>query len=288
MRSRISAIALMAAILGGCQYPGELLSQPPSSTEVGASFSELLSLPAPEEPVVVAVYDFPDLTGQFKPSDAVTTYSRAVTQGGSMILVKALRDAGQGRWFRLIERKGLDHLAKERQIIREMRAAYNGQKAQPLPPVLYAGLLIEGGIVGFDANTLTGGAGARYLGIGGSTEYRQDSVTVYANAVSTQTGEILKTVMTRKMIFSVQLQGGAFKFIDFNDLLEVEAGFSINEPGQIAMQQAIEHLVRALVVEGAMEGLWRFKDEAAGDVAIQRYMAEKGGVKLVAEQTARR
>ena len=286
MRSTISAIALMAAILGGCQYPGELIAQPPSSTEVGASYSELLSLPAPEEPLVVAVYDFPDLTGQYKPSDAVTTYSRAVTQGGSMILTKALRDAGQGRWFRLIERKGLDHLAKERQIIREMRAAYSGgQPAQPLPPVLYAGLLIEGGIVGFDANTLTGGAGARYLGIGGSTEYRQDSVTVYANAVSTQTGEVLKTVMARKTILSVQLQGGAFKFIDFNDLLEAEAGFTVNEPGQIAMQQAVEHLVRALVVEGAVDGLWRFKDEAAGDAAIQRYFAEKGGVKLVAEQT---
>lgn len=113
-------------------------------------------------------------------------------------------------------------------------------------------------------------------------------MTVYANAVSTQTGEVLKTVMARKTILSVQLRGGAFKFIDFDDLLEVEAGFTVNEPGQIAMQQAIEHLVRALVVEGAVDGLWRFKDEQAGDAAIQRYFAEKGGVKLVAEQTASR
>ena len=92
--------------------------------------------------------------------------------------------------------------------------------------------------------------------------------------------------MARKTIFSVQLQGGAFKFIDFNDLLEAEAGFTVNEPGQIAMQQAVEHLVRALVVGGAVDGLWRFRDEEAGDAAIQRYLAEKGGVKLVAEQTA--
>jgi curli production assembly/transport component CsgG len=285
MRNTVSAIALMASLLGGCAYPGELMSQAPSSTEVGQSYSELRSLPAPDAAMVVAVYDFPDLTGQYKPSEVVASYSRAVTQGGAMILIKALRDAGQGQWFRLIERKGLDHLAKERQIIREMRAAYaGGQPVQQLPPVLYAGMIIEGGIVGFDANTLTGGIGARYLGIGGSSEYRQDSVTVYANIVSTQTGEIMKTVMARKTIFSVQLQSGVFKFLDFNDLLEAEAGFSINEPGQIAMQQAIEQLVRSLIIEGAVEGLWRFQDEAAGNAAIARYMADKGATQLVSAQ----
>src|SRR3546814_8620815 len=42
-------------------------------------------------------------------------------------------------------------------------------------------------------NTLTGGMGAQYLGIGAHTQYREDNVTVYLRAVSTNTGEILKS-----------------------------------------------------------------------------------------------
>ena len=41
-----------------------------------------------------------------------------------------------------------------------------------------------GGIIGYDANILTGGFGANFLGIGGNTEYRRDNVSVYVRAVS--------------------------------------------------------------------------------------------------------
>lgn len=275
-RRYVGALVTATAV-AGCQYPGRWIAPPPSSSELTRSWRELAALPEPSQELVVAVYDFPDLTGQYKFSDSVTTYSRAVSQGAAWVLVKALRDAGDGKWFRVIERRGLDHLIKERQIIREMRAAYSGgQPVQPLPPMLFAGILIEGGIIGYDSNTLTGGLGANYLGIGGSTEYRQDTVSVYANVVSTQTGEVLKTVMARKTIASVRLQGGVFKFIDFKDLLQIEAGFTTNEPMHLALQQAIEHLVRAIAIEGAEDGLWRFKDRLAGEQAIARYQADKG------------
>jgi curli production assembly/transport component CsgG len=269
-------LAAAVLLLGGCQYPGGLLAQAPSSAEVTSTYQELAALPEPGQELVVAIYDFPDLTGQYKPSETVTTYSRAVSQGAAMVLTKALRDAGRGRWFRVIERRGLDHLLKERQIIRETRAAYaGGQPVPPLPPLVFAGLLIEGGIVGFDSNTITGGAGARYLGIGGDVQYRQDTVTVYANAVSSQSGEVLKSVTARKTIASYALHGGVFRFISYKDLLEIEAGLTVNEPAQLALQQAVEHLVRALVIEGAADGLWRFRDPTAGAAAIAAYEAEK-------------
>ena len=57
----------------------------------------LQALPAPDRPIAVAVYDFADQTGQFKPSDTVETLSMALPQGSSSILVQALRDAGRGR-----------------------------------------------------------------------------------------------------------------------------------------------------------------------------------------------
>ena len=78
---------------------------------------QLLDLPIPNQKTVVAVYAFPDLTGQRKSSDNIASFSTAVTQGAEHVLVEALRDAGRGNWFVVVERSGLDHLTKERQLV---------------------------------------------------------------------------------------------------------------------------------------------------------------------------
>ena len=243
---------------------------------------ELLGvLPPPARPVAVAVYNFEDQTGQFKPSETGQTLSRAVSQGGGSILVKALQDAGNRSWFTIVERESLNNLLNERNIIREMRERYLGEQGvnpQALPAMLFAGVILEGGIVGFDTNTLTGGAGAAFLGIGGRTEYRQDTVTVYIRAVSVRTGEVLTTVTASKTIASYALGASAFKFVGFKELLEAEAGFTTNEPDQLALQQAIEKAVYALVLEGVDLKLWEFADAEAGWPYLWRYRQERDGV----------
>ena len=65
---------------------------------------QLLELPLPNQKTVVAVYSFPDLTGQRKSSDNIASFSTAVTQGAEHVLVEALRDAGKGNWFVVVER----------------------------------------------------------------------------------------------------------------------------------------------------------------------------------------
>ena len=235
-------------------------------------------MPGPKSPIPVAVYSYPDLTGQFKPTETVSTNSRAVTQGAVWMLVKSLKDAAGGGWFKVIQRTNLENLLNERQIIRETRtrvAKHTGVAQEGLPPLLFAGVILEGGIIGYDSNTITGGLGARYLGIGGDVQYRQDTVTVYLNAVSSQSGEILKSVMTRKTVASYGVRGSVFKFVAFQKLLEAETGYTVNEPGQIALAQAIEHAVRALIIEGALENLWQFKDEVAGRSETQHYLADQ-------------
>ena len=214
----------------------------------------LNELPPPERQVAIAVYGFTDQTGQFKPTEAGQTLSRAVTQGAGSILVRALQETGNRQWFTIVERERLDNLLKERQIIREMRERYLGEtdlNSQALPALLFAGVLLEGGIVGYDSNTVTGGAGAAFLGISGRTEYRQDTVTVYLRAISVRTGEVLTSVTASKTIASTALGGSAFKFVAFKELLEVEAGVTTNEPDQVALQQAIEKAVYGIVMEGA-------------------------------------
>ncbi len=267
------AAGLLGAVLSGCSV--QQMARPPAPVETTPMQMTLRDLPAPARKVPVTVFKYPDLTGQFKPSQTVQSYSRAVSQGGLAVLAKALMDAGNGQWFTVLEREGLDSLLKERAIIRETRQAYlsgDGRQLPPPPPLLYSGIIFEGGIVGYDSNTLTGGAGARYLGIGGSTEYREDTVTVSLRAVSTQSGEVLKMVSAKKTILSYGLSASLFRFVAFKELLEIEAGLTQNEPGFVALQQAIEHAVYAMVVEGAMAGLWTFQNEADRERVVNQYM----------------
>jgi curli production assembly/transport component CsgG len=238
----------------------------------------LRTLPPPSQKVVVAVYNYADQTGQFKPTDNVQSLSKAVTQGATSVIIKALQDTGNGSWFTIVEREKLDNLLKERRIIAEMRKTYLGEEnvnPQALPPLLFASILLEGGIIGYDSNIQTGGIGARLLGIGGDIKYRLDTITVYLRAVSTKSGQVLSSVVTHKTIASVALQGGVFKFIAVDKILEAEAGFTKNEPEQLAVQQAIEKAVYALVVEGSEQGLWAFSDKAFQNQAIGEYRSRQ-------------
>ena len=288
IRRALLATVLLATIAACAPNPPALITSAPTSVETTATYAALRNMPAPKKPVPVAVYSYPDLTGQFKPTETVSTNSRAVTQGAVWMLVKALKDAAGGQWFKVIQRANLDNLLKERQIIRETRGRLEKASGRPqpaLPSLLFAGVILEGGIIGYDSNTVTGGIGARYLGIGGDVQYRQDTVSVYLNAVSSQTGEILKSVMSRKTVASYGVRGSVFKFVAFQKLLEGETGYTVNEPGQIALAQAIEHAVRALIVEGALGGLWRFEDDAAGKAETQAYLTDKQDHLLIGDAT---
>jgi len=281
-------LCVTALALGGCMSMAQDGRNTLATTTSLAYFPKktqtqtlLNQLPAPQRPVAIAVYGFTDQTGQFKPSDLGQTLSRAVSQGASSMLVKALQDAGNRSWFTVVERERLDNLLRERQIIGDMRKRYLGeQEIDPaaLPALLFAGVLLEGGIVGYDTNTVTGGAGAAFLGIGARTEYRQDTVTVYLRAVSVRTGEVLANVTASKTIASQALGASAFKFVGFRELLEAEVGITSNEPDQIALQQAIEKAVYGLVFEGVELDLWRFNDMADAQTLMATYRAERDGL----------
>ena len=297
MNLKRSFAALTAIALCGCSSIGKdgrdvipettSLAFTPPRTQTQNMLS---MIPPPQRPVAIAVYGFTDQTGQFKPGESgQQTLSRSVTQGAGSILVKALQDTGNRQWFTIVERESLRNLLNERQIIREMRERYLGEtriNAQALPALLFAGVLLEGGIVGYDTNTVTGGAGAQFLGIGGRTEYRQDTVTVYLRAVSVRTGEVLTTVTASKTIASQALGASAFKFVAFKELLEAETGFTTNEPDHLALQQAIEKAVYGLVMEGVELKLWDFANQQAGWPLLWRYKEEREG-RLSAAQVQR-
>ena len=203
---RSGRIVTLASFLGllalsGCASDRTLMTEEPFVAKVTPANLKLRELPPPKKRIPVAVYRFQDQTGQYKEALNYQQLSRAVTQGGASILIKALQDAGNRQWFTVMERNQLDNLLKERQIVTEMRRLYRGEtrvNAKALPPLKHAAIIIEGGIVGYNAKVNTGGIGARYLGIGAHTEYSKDEITVALRAVSTKTGEVLASVTARQ------------------------------------------------------------------------------------------
>ena len=275
-------LLLLSALL--MQYAcAPMMRQPMKTSEarLGSNspvYEDLQLLPEPKEPVVVAVYKFRDQTGQYKPSDIGANWSTAVTQGATSILLESLEQSG---WFIPIEREGLSNLLNERKIIRSSRANYTAQDPeqednQLLPPLLFAGIILEGGIISYETNVLTGGAGLRYFGAGGSGEYREDRVSIYLRAISTSNGRILKTVHTSKTILSQKLDAGIFRYVSLRRLLEAEAGFTFNEPSGIAVQEAIDKAVYSLIIEGVLDDIWEVKDtDDLNTAAIRNYLDEK-------------
>jgi curli production assembly/transport component CsgG len=277
MKTTILSLATVLA-LSGCASVVNI-PEPEDAKIVINTNKEFNTLPAPAGgPVVAAVYGFNDKTGQRKPSEKMANISFAVTQGAEVWVIKALQEVGGGQWFKVVERVGLDNLTKERQIIRQARESVGDNRQ--LKPMMFAGIIIEGGIIGYDSNTLTGGAGARYLGIGASTQYRQDVVTVTMRATSVQTGEVLLSVSTTKTIISTGSSFTVFKFFDVGTRsLETEVGNSINEPVNYAVRAAIEQAVVEMVKEGDRKGLWAFKQtqltEVKNDELVQKDTAPK-------------
>ena len=249
-------ILLLSVLLSGCTT---LASMPPKVSDI--AYRQMAKVPPPANgKIVLAVYQFGDLTGQQKPNDNFGEMSKAVTQGSSNLLIKALKDVGDGKWFRVAERESLQSLLQERKLIRTTRQMTQGDKAKPLGPMLYAGAYLTGGIVGYDSNTLSGGYGHRILGIGYSAQYRQDTVTVMLRLINVVSGEVELTVMTEKTILSVGAGKDKFKYLDLDtQLLEVEFGAALNEPVTYAVRKTIEGAVVELINAGEKKGLWKFK-----------------------------
>lgn len=238
-------------------------------------------LPKPATgPMVVAVYGFQDKTGQRKASPQIAQLSSAVTQGAETYLIKALQEVGNGSWFKVVERVGLDNLMKERQMIRQMREIYDGKDAKPLAPLLFAGVLVEGGVVGYDSNTITGGSGMRILGIGPQTQYQSDMITVSLRVVSVTTGEVLVSITTTKTVYSYMDKLGVLRFVESGTkAIEAEIGMGVNESGNRATSMAIQAAVVEMIREGQRKGYWEY--DPASVKAIEEDLKKK-----LAEQEA--
>jgi curli production assembly/transport component CsgG len=69
------------------------------------------------------------------------------------------------------------------------------------------------------------------------------------------------SIATEKSIASYRSSADIFKFIDLGrENVEIENGYSVNEPVNYAVRAAIEQGVIELVSEGVKRKLWNFKE----------------------------
>ena len=278
------AVVLLSCLVGACSVnqkteaiQGDMpfVEGTPTKTLL-QEMPELVNMPTDGEgnpvKITIAVYKFPDVTGQRKQ----VGLSTAVSQGADVWVIQALMAVSNGQWFTVVERANLDSLVKERQLIRSTRELYDGATGvDSLQPMLFAGLILEGGIVGYDTNTTSGGAGARYFGIGSHEEYRTDQVTISLRLIAVQTGEILLTVSSTKTIASISNGADVFRFLDLGTrALEIESGNAANEPVNYAIRTAIEYGILQMLYIGKEQGLWEWELPVVAEVVKNKYVAQ--------------
>lgn len=222
---------------------------------------ELKNLPPATVMPTIAIYpnSFKDLTGQRRSNSTFALFSTAITQAPEAFLIRAFKHTANGKFFRVVERVGLDDLTKERQLIRSTRKEF--KEDNKMKPLLFAGLLVQGGVISYEANLRSGGAGARYLGIGNSKQYREDTVTISLRLVSVSTGEVLMETLVSKSIISTSVSQDIFRFIETGtELVEIEGGIAENESVSIALQKAIETGVLNIINIGIERGYWKYEN----------------------------
>ena len=279
-----TALYFIIILFSGC---GAYFNQPlnKGNARIGENTSNksILSTIFPVEQTIVGVYKFRDQTGQYKLVENSSTFSTAITQGATSILLKSLEES---KWFNPIERENIGNLLNERQIIRSTRQEYSKNSKNQitqLPPLLFAGIILEGGVISYDTNIITGGSGARYFGAGGSVQYREDRITIYLRAVSTSSGRILKNVYASKTILSQGISANLFRYVSLRRILEAETGVTKNEPTQLAIKEAIDKAVETLIIEGIIDGLWMPK---GGEEVVQKIKEQFKKEKQEAASTA--
>ena len=257
----LSSCAIIIDPLENNLPPIQKIEKPEIGTLLVPELANIQS--ANEVKPVVAIYTggFTDQTGQRRSNSSYATFSSAVTQAPDAYLIRALKHAGSNHdgFFEVVERVGLDNVTKERQIIRSTRQEFKEDKK--LQPLMFAGLIMQGGVISYESNIKSGGAGARYLGIGMSRQYKQDTVAISLRTVSVSTGKVLLEVLVTKTILSASIDQDVFRFItDSTELVEIENGLVRNESINIALQTAIETAVLQTIKEGATRGYWNIDE----------------------------
>jgi curli production assembly/transport component CsgG len=216
----------------------------------------LAALPPAKRRTNVAVYEFPDLTGQNRPNANYADYSRAITQGAAAIVAGALKTAGSGTWFNVVERTNIDSLLRERRLIQDTYEVLKKSPKDKIKPLEFAEYIVTGGIVSFDAPIVGTNIAATYAGVGGGLGTNRNLITVNLRLVRVKDGAVLSSVDVSRPIVSATVSANASRSLTRTRVLEAEASLTVAEATQVAVREAIEAGIYEIARDGAGRGLW--------------------------------
>lgn len=244
-------IFVIAFIAAGCGGWGHIKQGMPIENKTPVSM-KLTHIPQPKRKIAITVYKSRDMTGQYKFHPTATSFSTAVTQGSTPMVIKAAMDSG---WFVVAEREGLGNLLAEQKILKQ-KLTLLGKDANVEENLLLPEYIIEGGITEYNENIVTGGLGAKFFGVGPTTEISIASLMVDLRLVRVTTGMVVEAVSVSKRVMSYEVDFSVFRFVKANRLLEAEMGITNNEPAQMAVREAIETAMMLLISKGVKKGIW--------------------------------
>jgi curli production assembly/transport component CsgG len=262
----VSLISLMALLPLGCaaNMQDRYKHDRPISNVTTTTKSELSILPKPAQKIPVSVWKILDETGQFRRSaGGGTELSHAVTQGAHHMLIKALNDSG---WFTVVEREGWPNLIQEIRIKEELRKRGVTRVPEDFKLLEVPKYMFSGAITEFDDHPVSLGGGFGLRGGSASARAMTSSVAIDLRMTDVDTGVIQEAVSIFKRVIAHQTNFGIFRFIRINWLLELEFGYTLNEPTDLAVREALEKGVVHLIVRGVREGLPEFKPAKAEDM----------------------
>jgi len=245
---KITTPLMILILLTGCATNQKRIKQPTYDENV---YSQAFMKTFPQEKLNVSIFEFKDYTGKYQGAlNGQSVYSKVVTQDPESVLIAKLLASD---WFNVLERTVLKNILTERKL----SELSNKEKLSKLEYSRYA---LAGGIIDYESNTLTGGLGAKYFGIGGSTEYRADQMTISLRLIDIETGSILSSTVLTDQVYSYGLSLGVFQFVSYKKLLEAEGGFTRNEPKILVLNSLLEESVKQLIQDSIELGIFSVKE----------------------------
>ena len=167
----------------------------------------------------------------------------------------ALKTAGSGSWFNVVERGYLDSLLRERKLIQDTYSFLKKDPRKLIDPLKFAEYIVTGGVVSYDSPIQTGSAAVTLGNYGGGLGGHKDLVTINIRIVRVRDGLVLKSINASRPIITGSATGNATRVLG-RRILDAKGAIGVQEATQTAVREAIEAGVYELVRSGAATGLW--------------------------------
>ncbi|MBF0588784.1 MAG: hypothetical protein HQL53_06625 [Magnetococcales bacterium] len=204
----------------------------------------LTSLPLPRQKISAAVYRF--RAGNGSPLE------NSLTRVATPQLIQTLERSG---WFSPVERERIDHLQAERNL-----SGIPSQDAVGMPPLDSARVILEGGLLSYDALNVPAAEAQHYLPGSPPGPALSHRLAIYLRAIDVASGRIVQSVTASHVLMARRVDARLHHVTAIEDAKRGEGGFTMMDPAQLALKDVLHKGVASMIAQGVLAGTWKLKD----------------------------